>query len=362
MFDAQINSGFTAGGDINISSRFTEITLLHISGNGYTHVYKAKRFGQWHVLKCLTSDVAKEVQYQTLLEKEFRISYPLSHPNIVRTLGIEEVPELGTCIIQEYIDGEPCFSISREQAIELCDAVDYLHKYSIIHRDIKPENILIRKDNKRVVLIDFGLADKADFSILKGGAGTSGYAAPEQWQGEISPLIDIYGIGGVLLTNKRWNRIANKCRQTNPKKRYQSAEAVKRALQRRFPWLIVLGILIISAFVGWSGYSYIITHKNTQIQQQTIEMQQEDIQELHQDNAILIGEVDSLHDRNSRLKQDLESLDNDYRSYRREAEKKQRNLEQELEREHDANARLQHEVNPMFNTSGSRSSAADQLY
>ena len=51
MFEAEVNSGFTAGGDINISARFTEITLLHKSGNGYSEVYKAKRYGQWHVLK-----------------------------------------------------------------------------------------------------------------------------------------------------------------------------------------------------------------------------------------------------------------------------------------------------------------------
>ena len=51
----------------------------------------------------VTKAASKEVQYQTLLEKEFRIAYPLSHPNIVRTLGIEDVPELGTCIIQKYI-------------------------------------------------------------------------------------------------------------------------------------------------------------------------------------------------------------------------------------------------------------------
>ena len=46
MFEAEVNSGFTSGGDINISNRFTEITLLHESGNGYSEVYKAKRYGQ----------------------------------------------------------------------------------------------------------------------------------------------------------------------------------------------------------------------------------------------------------------------------------------------------------------------------
>ena len=101
MFDSQVNSGFTTAENINISGHFTEISLLHASSNGYSEIYKAKRYGRWHVLKCLTQDAKANPMYQTLLEKEFTISYPLYHPNVVRTLGMEQVEELGWCIVQE---------------------------------------------------------------------------------------------------------------------------------------------------------------------------------------------------------------------------------------------------------------------
>lgn len=337
MFDAEVNSGFTSGGDINVSNRFTEITLLHESSNGYSVVYKAKRYGQWHVLKCLTKAASEEVQYQTLLEKEFRISYPLSHPNVVRTIGMEDVPELGKCIIQEYIDGDPIKQISREQAIELCNVVDYIHRAGVIHRDIKPENILVRKDNGHIVLIDFGLADKFDFSVLKGGAGTTGYAAPEQWTGEVSPTIDIYGIGGVLALNKKLARYTNKCKKEDPQKRYQSAQELQNAIQRRFPWG---WIVLIPIVVGLCGVGFVVRG-------------------LQQENAQLGDKLDSISAEYDAYK---ENAAIERQQQAEESERQIREMHRELEREHNTNMRLQHEINPMFNSYGRDNSAESQRY
>lgn len=360
MFDTDVNSGFTSGGDINISNRFTEITLLHKSGNGYTEVYKAKRYGQWHTLKCLTQTIANDVQYQTLLEKEFRIAYSLSHQNIVHTYGIEDVEGLGTCIIQEYIDGEPVSEITREQAIELCDAVEYIHKAGIIHRDIKPDNVLVRKDNGHIVLIDFGLADKADYSVLKGGAGTSGYAAPEQWQGELAPTIDIYGIGGVLAHNKHLLRYANKCRQENPAKRYQSASSMKKALQRRVPWTWIASVVML---LGISTYIAYTTENTDQAKQQA------QITKLQKDNMLLNERLDSIHDEHNKYKEQyvnsqetMKALQTEYTNYRKEAEQQMIGLKRALENEHNTNMRLQHEVNPMHNSYGRDNGAEAQRY
>ena len=368
MFDAEINSGFTNGGDINISNHFTEITLLHKSGNGYTHVYKAKRYGQWHVLKCLTPEAAEQVQYQTLIEKEFRIAYPLSHPNIVRTLGIEDVPELGTCIIQEYIDGDPISFISREQAAELCDAVAYIHKAGVIHRDIKPDNVLVRKDNGHIVLIDFGLADKVDFCVLKGGAGTSQFAAPEQWTGDISPAIDIYGIGGVLALNKKLKRFANKCRKEDPQQRYPSALALKKALLHRFPWktIFLIIIVVLLALISWGSWRYkqqlsIIQTRTELIDslQSAQATNQERIEDLRRENDSTIQEI---YRKNDSFMQTLNRENDSLTNRLRDAERKTHDLQNEMERTRGEYYRAIHEVNPMYNTYGRDNSAASQTY
>ena len=365
MFDAEINSGFTNGGDINISNHFTEITLLHKSGNGYSHTYKAKRYGQWHVLKCLTPEAAEQVQYQTLLEKEFRIAYPLTHPNIVRTLGIEDVPELGKCIVQEYIDGEPISCITREQAAELCDAVAYIHKAGVIHRDIKPDNVLVRRDNGHIVLIDFGLADKVDFCVLKGGAGTSQYAAPEQWTGDISPAVDIYGIGGILVLNSNFRRIANKCRKATPQKRYTSALAIKKDLLRRFPWLpiCIFFIFMLLILIGWGSWRY---KKQIAIIQSRTEI----VDSLQVSNHVAVDKIrkendstiNALNKKNAAFIQQI-SRENDSLTNRlREAERKTRDLQNEMERTRGEYYRAIHEMNPMYNSYGRDNSAASQTY
>jgi len=311
MFDSEVNSGFTQMEDINISAQFTEIELLHASTNGYSEVYRAKRFGKWHVLKCLSKDAQQLPTYQTLLEKEFAIAYSISHPNAVRTLGLEKVEGLGLCIILEYIDGEFPKHLNRQQAIELCQVVGYWHHEGIIHRDIKPENILIAKDSGKVYLLDFGLADRFDFAVLKGAAGTSNYAAPEQLeQGAINPLTDIYGIGVVLsqLSSFRW--IARRCMQRNPKRRYQSVEAIIRRLKFRW-WKVVLGIL---CGIVLFGLVYSMNTLNMDKQEMELKNRADSlkIDSLTNKIGILNTTIGEMEDKMSTLQNQTYQLENSY--------------------------------------------------
>ncbi len=71
--------------------------------------------------------------------------------------------------ILEYIEGEVFEDILREKGYqfkreeiygiceELLDITEILHKHNIVHRDIRLPNV-IRKENKELSLIDFGLA------------------------------------------------------------------------------------------------------------------------------------------------------------------------------------------------------------
>lgn len=145
------------------------------------------------------------------MTKEFEIGLQLEHPNICHTIGMEEVENLGTTIVMEYIDGDTLQYLIDQQLLtaemahkiahELMDALEYMHNKQMIHRDLKPANIMVTHNGKNVKLIDFGLSDSDSFTILKLPAGTSGYIAPEQLlQGAKSdPQADIYSLGMVLL-------------------------------------------------------------------------------------------------------------------------------------------------------------------
>ena len=129
-------------------------------------------------------------------------------------------------------------------AVQICDALIFLHSMGIVHRDIKPENIIV-KDDGTAVLIDFSIArlmnnhDK-DTQAL----GTPGYAAPEQFGiSQSGSTTDIYSLGillNIMLTGVHpsvdlpkglLRHIIKKCTNVQISKRYSNAKKLKRAIK-----------------------------------------------------------------------------------------------------------------------------------
>jgi eukaryotic-like serine/threonine-protein kinase len=82
------------------------------------------------------------------------------------------------------------------------EALEYVHGKGFLHRDIKPNNILLRRESKEAVLIDFGLA--REFNLGRIGsmtnAKTEGYAPIEQYErrGNFGAYTDVYALAGTL--------------------------------------------------------------------------------------------------------------------------------------------------------------------
>lgn len=261
MFDSDLNSGFIDG-EGNIAGRFADITLLSPSRNGYTELYKAKRYGQWFVLKRLTNDAAADPGYKNLLQKEFLIGSSLDHPHIGKTISMERVEGLGECVVEEYIDGMDWDRFfgekrpSRKETLriidELCAALSYLHSKQLVHRDLKPSNVLIIHNGHHVKLIDFGLADSDSFDLLKRVNGTRRYAAPELADGGAADFrCDLYSLGVMLgELETAWpslRRVARRCRNENPSKRYATAAEVPAAIRsNKKPYVVALVVAIVA--------------------------------------------------------------------------------------------------------------------
>ena len=219
--------------------------LMSSNPESYCEIWRVDKDGRFRIYKALKSEYAGDSIYERLLRKEFEIGYSLKHPNICEYYGFINIPLLGNGIEMEWVDGcslEALLSrgeISKTLAYkiisELCDALAYMHSKQIVHRDLKPSNIMLTYNGNNVKLIDFGLSDSDTHSVLKGSAGTQVYASPELIAGgNVDYHTDIFSLGCVIdRLSPAYAKVARKCCQRDPSRRFQSALEVKQAINHR---------------------------------------------------------------------------------------------------------------------------------
>ena len=257
MNSEEISSGYIAPITTeNISQDFTDVSIVHTSE--YNVLARAQRYGRWYMLKGLNDKARHDTLPQQMLRKEFEILVKQQHPNVVQTMGLEQVEGLGTCIVMEYVDGVTlkewetpalpqqgegsdtvCSKNKESEAVrildELLQAVAYVHSLDIVHRDLKPQNIMVTRNGAHVKLVDFGLADTGDFAMLKQQAGTANYMAPEQAAVAKPDLRnDIYSLGVVMSEMplpKYYQKVWSRC-LLPIERRYQSIEEMKTDIER----------------------------------------------------------------------------------------------------------------------------------
>ena len=250
-------SSFLSSPDLPEKEAVSQPQLIHSSETGCCEVYRIDRHGRFRVLKCLKPAYRGKDLYERMLRKEFEIGYSLDHPNICEYYSFRQSETMGNYIEMEWVDGRtleqlletgsPDSALAGKMADELCDALSYIHSKQVIHRDLKPSNILITYKGDTLKLIDFGFSDSDAHSVLKVSAGTAVYTAPEVMRGsEADVHSDIYSLGLILsMISRSFRRVARKCCEPQPCRRYASAAEVKKALHSRWP--MISGILFIVA-------------------------------------------------------------------------------------------------------------------
>jgi serine/threonine-protein kinase len=157
-----------------------------------------------------------EMESDPVLLERFRreeeIGQQLDHPGVVKTYDGEERSRLYMVI--EWVEGRLLRAILNEKrklpmeravhfALEICGALDTMHKHGVVHRDLKPENVMVGAED-RIKLIDFGIAMKEDarritHATITPALGTPDYISPEQVQGQRGDQrSDIYALGAML--------------------------------------------------------------------------------------------------------------------------------------------------------------------
>ncbi|MEN9202762.1 MAG: protein kinase [Thermostichus sp. DG02_2_bins_29] len=118
-------------------------------------------------------------------------------------------------LVQEFIQGVTLSQemhrngpFSEEQARQVMQEVllilSYVHSHNTVHRDIKPANLIRRKDDQRLVLIDFGavkeLGPGREQRIEATAIRSLGFSPPEQVQGQaVGPSSDLYALAATCI-------------------------------------------------------------------------------------------------------------------------------------------------------------------
>lgn len=188
--------------------RVGQLTLTSSLGRGtFGEVFRA-----WD--NELHRDVAVKVLFSrragaddaSRMRDEGRLLARVRHPNVVSVYGVQPI-DGRTGLVTEFIHGRTLAGVVSEFgpmpaeetqriAIDLCGALEAVHTAGVLHRDIKPQNVM-RDQNGRIVLMDFGAGRAADDAQLM--AGTPLYLAPEVLNGApASRASDIYSLGVLL--------------------------------------------------------------------------------------------------------------------------------------------------------------------
>lgn len=249
-----------------------DIQKIHESPESYSILSRMILGGKLVALKSLKPEYVGNPFYEGLLRKEYEIGRSLDHQNICPTLDFINIPNLGNCIVTQWIDScslaewlrtNPRRSLSlskrtdrsaiRKILLELCDALEYLHRNQIIHRDLKPSNIMITRNGQNVKLIDFGLADADWYATFKNPAGTKDYISPEQMAGDsVDCRADIYSLGKIMQRMGVYSRIAAVCAAEDRDKRYGSVAEVRSVILekgKRRHWIAFAAIASVLAIV-----------------------------------------------------------------------------------------------------------------
>ncbi len=260
----------------------------------------ARGFQKIVAIKTLLPELRHDARLEEMLLAEARIASLIHHPNVVQTTELGE--HQGTLyLVMEWVDGESLdFVLKRAEErgwvpvpvgvnfiAQACRGLHAAHELTsdlgvhlgVVHRDVSPHNMLVTHSGQ-IKLVDFGIAKATneESSLTANGEvkGKYSFMAPEQvLGGEIDRRADVFALGIVLyllVTGRHPFKVDTKISvlaaitgehlppppskfvpacspaleavllkalEKEPEKRYQTADALRLALENAVPQAFV---------------------------------------------------------------------------------------------------------------------------
>ncbi|HET9957590.1 MAG TPA: serine/threonine-protein kinase, partial [Polyangiaceae bacterium] len=199
-------SGVTLGGKYRI--------LRKIGSGGIGAVYAAEHIalGSHVAVKVLRGAAAADASEIARLRREAKVQVSIEHPNVVRVLDLDQLPDGSIYVVMELLQGRSLAArlkalgpLTPGEAVpifrQVCRGLSAAHQLGIVHRDLKPGNVFLCED-RNVKVLDFGMSKFAEAEQLTQEGytlGTPEYMSPEQCIGaQVDPRTDLYAFGVMM--------------------------------------------------------------------------------------------------------------------------------------------------------------------
>ena len=240
-------------------TRWTEIEHLPAWDEEFYDIYTAKKFGKWVMIKTLKPQYRQDPRYEEMIEKEFDVRYNLAHPNIVMINDFEDIPGIGRSIVCDDVYGDTLRKLLSEGKVtrhhleqlrhQLVNALEYIQHNHIVHPPLRPENIIFTENIGNLKLIDVGFEQRPSLSKQSISDDIYNYGKV------LTEVLDAHG--GIDATLRR---VARKCTNPNPSKRYTDLQQLHLALEGRnsrgLVMLVAVFIVLMLILVLWLKSPY----------------------------------------------------------------------------------------------------------
>jgi hypothetical protein len=204
--------------------KYESLGVLGRGGMGQVHAARPRdNPATTVVVKVLKPELAETATGRQSFAREVQYTARLKHPYVVRVLDAGVDPQVGPCIVMEFVPGTTLEQVIRKEgrvahgrAVWLAGclghALEAAHLGGVIHRDLKPANLMVVNagtPHEHLKVMDFGLAhlsskphlakeqfERADYVRTQ---GTPAYMSPEQVRGDsVDGRADLYATGVLL--------------------------------------------------------------------------------------------------------------------------------------------------------------------
>ncbi|CAD8210434.1 unnamed protein product [Paramecium pentaurelia] len=199
--------------NVNSQLSIDDFEILKCIGvGGFSRVYlvRKKDSGYFYAMKLIDKNFILNSNKEIIINNERQVMEQLNSPYLAKLFYSFETKYYLVFVLEYCAGGELFYhlrklrrlneELAKQYFVQVCLAIEELHKYGVVYRDIKPENILLDLDGY-IRLSDFGLAkpnmdrEETAYSFC----GSPEYMSPEMlMRNGHNFMVDIYCLGALL--------------------------------------------------------------------------------------------------------------------------------------------------------------------